>query len=185
MVKITYKNATEWDAGDLLKLLRRALREEESDRTHVALIVSYAKGLGFPMDASARDRIQVGVAKTKVLLKLPRPRELTAMTPGMVKALAMRVVYALDIAREIWLSGGCAGRLYAGDWYAMPAEWAAEYSVARRPEPKKLDSSERAAKREAHARTLLARAEKDRDAAQARVDKWAKKVRYYDRKGTR
>lgn len=67
-------------------------------------------------------------------------------------------------------------------WWVMNTLWADGLLLRKKPGKPKLTTDERVLAREAHARKMLERAEADADRALARVEKWQRKVTYYDKK---
>ena len=62
-------------------------------------------------------------------------------------------------------------------------QWASDVRVSCKPAKAKPSTSERVAMRAQHALKMMKRAERDVMMAQARVDKWQRKVKYYQGRG--
>lgn len=67
------------------------------------------------------------------------------------------------------------------DWWRQDTRWSDQLKMREKPIKPKLTTAQRVSQREAHARKMLLRAERDEARASVRVAKWAAKVKYYDK----
>ena len=96
-----------------------------------------------------------------------------ALAQEVVKALAMHLCHALRKA--------C--RVETCEWWQINVQWASDVRVSCKPAKAKPSTSERVAMRAQHALKMMQRAERDVMMAQARADKWQRKVKYYQGRG--
>ncbi len=175
-MKRTVSNTTRYRSSDIFEMVRGALRASKATAASCNIAVRYSR-TGEPQ-AEAKVSYIAGP-------KSPVTRERKREARWTIK---LAILADMDLASKHAL----AGKLMAAigkqrfplkqfiDWQ-QPTNWCDDLPLGQHQKAT-MTPAERASEREAHARKMLARAEADRDRAQARVDKWAVKVKYYDRK---
>lgn len=166
---ITTNNRTRFETCDIVRLLRGSLRATKTgrDTRYVTIDVGYTR---HSSSSAGACWTVTGIGKRDLLLRLRLRNE--DHTAADVHALAGRIMQALDTS---------PGKESMIPFWQRDTRWADDCSLKLKVVVTKTPQ-ERSADREAHARRMLARAQADVQRAQARVDKWLPKVRYYDRK---
>lgn len=192
--KRSLQNSTAWERDDINALVCAAFRACRVVMSGGVMIQArrggpYARVRSFTWKRPPHEKetIHTPAYRSKrfwrVVVGLPVvDSQVDTMAAADVNALAGQLVVGITAEEDFF-----SGRDKKDDhdplpWWRHDLTWV-DGMVVKRIDPKPpLTIADRVKKREEHCRNMLARAEADAERALARVEKWTRKVKYYDRK---
>lgn len=189
-VKLELENLTHWSTRDLRRFFVAGLRHMKVFRPR-KVVVKYSRNGDVTGQAACPGWwIQVNLPGPKYAQPSSRKRDLEALArrftplrPGLLGDGSLNIERVAQVfMHEVqhtwgWKHGDMP------DWWKLRPAWQKKLRVEWKPPVKqRMAALDRAAERAEHAAEMLKRAETRLKRAKTLRDKWAKKVRYYQRK---